>query len=378
MQISPMRTDKTFPFAYHSMKERLPNFLNKLQARNNFTDLIQVQLDDLRQKMIGDAALPDVNYLAPDATIWIKDSEAYYGETWLNTEWFYSEMLFFREIINRVQYWQTGKDPYKAFKSEELYSDGLRLQLSKALEFDGSSEENLQAMLHFSLWGNRADLSLPTAMAHGQIVADDDLLIDDSELAVSTLLRGQNPVHVITDNFGTELAMDYALIYHLLKLDIPVHVHVKMNPTYVSDATAKDIHWMLQALPEISPKFLALTSKLESALDSGQLRVFPDFFWNSSRYYEQLPQYLHMAFSQACVIISKGDANYRRALYDTIWSADTTFSDVVHTIPAPILALRTLKSDPVVGLSIETVQGLDDADVNWRINGKRGIIQFAP
>lgn len=378
MQISPMRTDKSFPFAYQTMNERLPNFIKELQSRNDFTDLIQAQLTDLHQMMIDDAPLPDVDYLAPDSTIWMKDSESHRGETWLNAEWFYSEMLFFREIINRVQYWQTGKDPYKVFKSEELYSDGLRQQLSKALEFDASPQENLEAMLHFALWGNRADLSLPEAMAHGQAVADDDLLIDDSELAVSTILNGQNAVHIITDNFGTELAMDFALIYHLLKLDVPVHVHVKMNPTYVSDATAKDIHWMLRALPEISPEFFGLVSRLESALDNGQLRVYPDFFWNSSRYYDQLPQHLHMTFSQARVIISKGDANYRRALYDTIWSVDTAFQEIVHAIPAPILALRTLKSDPIVGLSSEKAQRLDDKDVNWRRNGKRGIIQFAP
>jgi hypothetical protein len=37
--------------------------------------------------------------------------------------------------------------------------------------------------------------------------------------------------------------------------------------------------------------------------------------------------------------------------------------------------LRTLKSDAIVGLSAEQTSRLDAADRDWRINGRRGVIQ---
>jgi hypothetical protein len=37
--------------------------------------------------------------------------------------------------------------------------------------------------------------------------------------------------------------------------------------------------------------------------------------------------------------------------------------------------LRTLKSDAVVGLPADQMRRLDSADRDWRINGRRGVIQ---
>jgi hypothetical protein len=43
--------------------------------------------------------------------------------------------------------------------------------------------------------------------------------------------------------------------------------------------------------------------------------------------------------------------------------------------PAPFVALRTLKSDPIVGLSPGLAERLEQVDAEWRVNGKRGMIQ---
>ncbi len=171
--------------------------------------------------------------------------------------------------------------------------------------------------------------------------------------------------------------MDLVFIRQLITLNIPVVLHVKMNPTYVSDATAADVRWMLGTLPELNSTFLPLVQELETALDNGLLRLQPDFFWHSGRFYDEMPAHLRMAFSQARVIISKGDANYRRALRDTILDVETAFEAVVSDIPAPFLALRTLKSDPIIGITQSQAHTLDNVDANWRTNGKRGLIQFA-
>lgn len=43
--------------------------------------------------------------------------------------------------------------------------------------------------------------------------------------------------------------------------------------------------------------------------------------------------------------------------------------------PAKLVCLRTLKSDPIVGLTADQVEKLEAEDALWRVNGKRGVIQ---
>jgi hypothetical protein len=45
--------------------------------------------------------------------------------------------------------------------------------------------------------------------------------------------------------------------------------------------------------------------------------------------------------------------------------------------PAPVVALRSLKSDTVVGLPAELVRRLDQNNAKWRVGGHYGVIQFA-
>ena len=72
--------------------------------------------------------------------------------------------------------------------------------------------------------------------------------------------------------------MDLVLIHQLIMLNIPVIVHLKMNPTYVSDATSADVRWMLQALPEISSDFTPLVQRLETSLQTDYCAYNLTFF----------------------------------------------------------------------------------------------------
>jgi hypothetical protein len=72
-------------------------------------------------------------------------------------------------------------------------------------------------------------------------------------------------------------------------------------------------------------------------------------------------------------VIVKGDANYRRTVGDAVWPEITPFADVTAYFPAPLLALRTLKSDPIVGLAPGVASSLDAAEPAWRVNGRRGV-----
>jgi hypothetical protein len=42
--------------------------------------------------------------------------------------------------------------------------------------------------------------------------------------------------------------------------------------------------------------------------------------------------------------------------------------------PAPFVSFRTLKSNPIVGLTAAQEEQLDGEDRDWRFNGKRGTI----
>jgi len=91
-----------------------------------------------------------------------------------------------------------------------------------------------------------------------------------------------------------------------------------------------------------------------------------------------MPASLRRKLSEADLLISKGDANYRRLLGDRHWPFTTPFDDIVGYLPAPLLALRTFKSEVAAGLHPEQVADLDKNDPDWLINGKWGVIQFVP
>lgn len=383
LQPDPIRTDGSNPFAYHTMTKRLPGLIRQVQKTNQFHPTMMRALDELYDDLVHDAPIPMLHYPAPDADMWALEFAQHREDTWQNSTWWFAEIYFFRQMIQAVRYFETGADPFLNIKLEEFYSDRLRGLLQTVLATETKiSEENLAHLLARSLWGNRVDLSLNIAGA-GQHGDEDDLVADDRVQAVQQIFSGSGPVHLIADNAGTEQTMDLVLVDMLLRMNIPVMLHVKMHPTYISDTTAQDVWYFIQDL--IDGKFdgeselpSAFGVRLSVALDEGRLRLAPDFYWNSPRWLDNLPLRLQKTFEGARLVIIKGDANYRRLIHDTIYPADIPFADAVSYFPAPLLALRTLKSDAVVGLSPGMAAHLDKLDADWRTSGQRGVIQFKP
>jgi len=88
-----------------------------------------------------------------------------------------------------------------------------------------------------------------------------------------------------------------------------------------------------------------------------------------------LPADLQTELAAAGLVVVKGDANYRRLCGDAHWSAMTPFSAASVYFPAPLLALRTLKSEIILGLRAGEAERLSAQDPDWLVNGKRGVIQ---
>jgi hypothetical protein len=58
---------------------------------------------------------------------------------------------------------------------------------------------------------------------------------------------------------------------------------------------------------------------------------------------------------------------------DALWPPDASFAAATSYFPAPLFALRTLKSDTILGLPPGRAELLDAADASWRVNGRRGV-----
>lgn len=375
MTLTPIRTDSSNAFAHESMRVRLPELLHDLKASHAYSASIHAALDQLHDEMTEDRPIAPLPLPALDADRWALYFAQHEGETWLQSGWFFAEMFYFRRVMAAVRYWETGHDPYWYRKSGELNAQ-TRDQIAAGLQTPGDAEARLRSLIERALWGNRADLSHALALAAGTHIDDDDLLIDDRDPAVRQLLDGEGAVHLVIDNFGTELANDLVLVDALLDLGIPVIMHPKMHPTYVSDATVADVHQMLAWIATQPDPLPALASRLQTALDAGRWRLAPDFYWHSPRFINDLPLRLYHLFKGARMVIFKGDANYRRVVNDTLYPVETQLSDLIPHFPAPVLCLRTLKSDPVIGLSQSVAEALQTQDALWRVNGKRGIIQY--
>jgi len=378
----PIRTADN-AFANHTMRSRAPKIIRETAHINDdFPPQVKAQLEALAAGMESDRPVPPLVTSAPDHAHWRSAYLAHDGDTWLDTEWFYAETFYFRHIVEITGWFETGRDPYAPKKREELDTPALWRALDQALttrDADVPSDHKLTDLIEAALWGNSIDLSYAQAAAHGTTRDPSDLLIDDTSTVVDHLHATQLNGHIdiIADNAGTELALDLVLVDALLDgWTDNVRLHIKQHPTFVSDTIRTDVLdflTLLRARPNSAQR--ALGDRLSAALAEGALELIPDWFWNSSHFLWQHPN-LNDLFRGSSLVISKGDANYRRLLGDAFWNATTPFSEVVAYLPAPTLALRTLKSDPIVGLKAGIAARLDAEDDKWRSNGKRGVIQF--
>ncbi len=374
---APIRTDASNLFAHRTIRERIPAILAEvLELNPDYAAPIRAAVEKLASDLARDEPIQMLALPAPDAADWVPQVARRAGETWQNTDWFFAETCVYRLLMQAVRWWETGRDPFAPKKAAEISSPNLWTTLEAALATRGlPPEQRLAALILHDLWGNRIDLSYALSQSHGSAWTDDDLLVDHHVAAVNHLFRQRGgDVHMIHDNTGTELAVDLALIDALLDtVASRVIMHVKLHPMFVSDAVVPDIWQLLDAMPAGEAR--ALCGRLLDAFESGRLRLAPDAFWNSSYPLWELPPRLELLFRSATLVIVKGDANYRRMVGDILWPPETLLSAIIPEFPAPLLALRTLKSDTVTGLAPGLAGRLDTLDAHWRINGRRGLVQ---
>ena len=323
--------------------------------------------------------------LAPDADeheIWAPWGEGHFGKPWLDAPFLWSESYFYRRLLDAVGFFGRGPwrwaDPFGYLKSAELQDPGLEADLAALDDLRRlPAEEQMRAKLLASLWGNRADLGFRIGRSAGPADPAAAGLVDDHSGELLSALGPAARVVLMTDNAGRELLADLVLVDHLLQhgYAASITLHVKPHPYYVSDATAADVAAGVRRLAATPGSPAEIAGRLLAAMADSTIGLYTHEFYCAPWSYHRMPPDLVAEFEQASLAILKGDLNYRRLVGDRDWPPVIPFTDVTSYFPAPVAALRTLKSDVITGIDPSVRARLDGAGPSWRTDGTHGLIQ---
>jgi hypothetical protein len=397
----PLRGSDPDSFPQRTITTRLPSIAQRTLDETDWPEPIHSRLQELIDEMPYGSLRPLEDDGGPDVADWQGYMAPYLDQNWLQPPWFVVETYFFRRILEATGYYKPGAgrgvDPYAPQKRQELSGvytgmHGLCSRLEALNQFSNVETqqfvETLVGMLHVNIWGNQADLSMwPGGSSQGPQRPQDDLLSEhllvDQALDAARYLAGLTKtspcVDFILDNSGMELAYDLGLADFLLtnRLAGRVRFQAKPHPTYVSDATIQDVLDMitfLESAPNACVRALAL--RLHDHLESDSLSLVSDYFWTSPLSGWQMPNDLRQELGKTALIISKGDANYRRWLGDRHLPHTTPIDDILVYHPAPLLALRVIKANLIAGLQPGQSEFMDRKDPTWLHDGNWGVIQF--
>ncbi|MBW1597942.1 damage-control phosphatase ARMT1 family protein [Streptomyces sp. JJ38] len=373
-------------FAWGVLAKRHPALIQQVRDAFPYGRRQHEALDALLEEITNGVVEP----LAPserDHEQWAVWGREHFGRSWFDAPFLWAESYFYRRLLGAVEYFDTGPwqgiDPFAPFKQAELRSATVDDEL-RALDAlaTASTEERATALLHASLWGNRADLGF--RVTEGEAAAGDaagGLVADDSAELWQLLPAGAcSTVAVVADNAGRELIPDLILIDHLLvhRHAKRIVLHVKPHPYYVSDAMTADVVDCLRRLTQAPGTAGRIGGRLWEAMATGRLELRAHPFFCAPLPYEDMPQDLREEFAAVTLTILKGDLNYRRLVGDRMWDATTPFADLTAYFPGAVAALRTLKSDVIAGLERETLDAVERSGSAWRTSGTHALLQVRP
>ncbi|KAG7890083.1 hypothetical protein KL936_002757 [Ogataea polymorpha] len=320
--------------------------------------------------------------------------------TWLTGPWLFCECYLYRRldtIFKNKSKWQHF-DVFERLKRETFKSSALGIyelaitykQLNSQIQVKKDDEMDLESLqllfeefVDISLWGNATDLSLLANASLDDIKSvqgkearaksSQNILCNDLPQAWDRLLSlplAKRRIDFVLDNAGFELFTDLMLSLLLLdtKLIEKVVLHCKCRPWMVSDTMMKDYHILINDLKDPSIfgqnriEIDFLVSKIESYRIQGKIELQESEFWTVDLDYWNLSPSetkfggaeLYKYFQNSCLVIVKGDLNYRKLTGDRHWPRDTPFTTAINTLASSkihILALRTCKADVCAGLS---------------------------
>lgn len=172
------------------------------------------------------------------------------------------------------------------------------------------------------------------------------------------------------DNAGMELFSDLLLVDHLLSTySLNVTLHIKSAPIFVSDVIEEDITKLLDFLGHHQDGFV---NRIKVYLAEERLLIEAAPFWVSPKHFDEIPEGILQPNS---LILSKGDANYRRFFGDRMITPTQPTAELTSYLHQPSFAIRTLKSDIQMNLNQEQFEELEANHPNWMNSGTFAVIQ---
>ena len=381
-------TSEPESFAQKTILHRKPQIIEEVIHDNAYPHSIIERLSHFREEIASGIVRP-LTVPTSDTEKWNTAWRQYEDRTWLELPWYFAEAYFYRRLLESIRYFQQGPlhglDPFQKPKRRQLRecTDPLDVALD-AMKRIRDPKLLFENLLHASLWGNRTDLSNITVedevRRRQAMIERENLLIDDFRGILEIFETASlTCVAFANDNVGMELGFDLFLADFLLSNELvdKITFYLKPFPFFVSDAMPKDLKETIRSFLDASSTGLNLLgSRLQQALSEGAIRASADWFWASPHHFCEMPIRLYQELSHLDLVILKGDVNYRRLLSDRHWPHTTPTEKIATYFPAPLLILRTLKGEIIVGLRDGQTEQIEAEDPEWLINGERGIIQY--
>ncbi|WP_258100188.1 damage-control phosphatase ARMT1 family protein [Marinoscillum pacificum] len=345
-------------FAGFTLETRFPKILKDVLDTPELNPASKTQLTSLLNNLDNQRIEP-IELTSEESVFWQPFFEEYSGKRFEEVPFFFLEIYFYRLINQIIASNQDFIDPFGHIKRQDLKKNTAFFKRLASDRFELSVDQ----YIHLAVEGNQADLSQLAGSTKGNPLT---YLIDDSNQLIHHI--PETGIHLIADNSGVELFTDLLLITKLSETCKQVTLHLKHMPLLVSDATPNDLEILLKHLEVIG--LLDFVSEIKQLLDSSKLQVTSHPFWNSPTFYNKLP----FIEGETNLLLTKGDANYRRFFHDKAFPPHLSFE--LETIGFDkVFTLRTLKSDIQTGLKKEQVVDLHKHDPEWMHNGKYAVIQ---
>ena len=336
-------------------QDEVPKILNDIIETNHFNSNINQDLEDLASTIL-EYKITEIE--SSNNENWEKFYNEYRNTSLTEVPFFFAEIYFYELILSITQYHENKVDPFGVIKKQEVL---------KALDAYNEAVSNfgntdIKNAILFSLIGNKADLS-----QLDRVQSPLKIIIDHSEELISSII-GANHIHIILDNSGTELFSDLYLALKILDLypEKKLIIYPKTQPLLVSDAMQGDIDILLKQLEE------EFSSKYNQHVSNGRIQVRLLSEWCLPMHFTDMKSTLSSEIDKNDVLISKGDANYRRFYEDRVVPTDFVGGAQLCNKQ---FALRTLKSEIIAGLDKNKATEIGAEDKDWMKNGKYAVIQ---
>lgn len=371
-------------FAAFTIRNRFSVIIDRILTENSLHPAAQTNLKVLLNEILEETVTQKTTCTNEFTAYWHELELKYTGFTYFEVPFFELEAYFYFRILKAIDYFEGNKlDPFRQQKLTNLKENEVVMVSAFEKFLSGSStltNERFYELLKLTLWGNSSDLSQLQRSELSAYDKNNNLLIDTS--AATWAFFSTTPpkrIEVILDNAGLELITDLILIIALLTNfdDLSVHLHFKTYPTFVSDATIDDFYAHLRFLENTrNTSLVVFGQQLEQYLESNRLVLHQSVFWNSPYHFTKLPTNIKNQFGLSDLVISKGDANYRRFFEDRAWEMTTPVDTFIDYFPTKLLLLRTLKSEILLGIESSILEKVQAQDEHFLTNGKFGIIHY--